>query len=53
MFKTGHGDSGAFIHTTGIGVYYDRPRWFWKVYFDPHVNFTPFIMVRTGIGWKF
>ena len=53
VFKTGHGDSGEFIRTAGIGVYYDRPRWFWKVYFDPHVNFTPFTMVRTGIGWKF
>ncbi len=53
VFKTGHGDSGEYIRTAGIGVYYDRPRWFWKVYFDPHVNYTPDTMVRTGIGWKF
>ena len=53
VFKTGHEDSGEFIRTAGLGVYYDRPRWFWKVYFDPHVNFTPNTMVRTGIGWKF
>jgi len=53
VFKTGHGDSGEFIRTAGIGIYYDRPRWFWKAYFDPHVNFTPDTMVRTGIGWKF
>ena len=53
VFKTGHGDSGEFIRTAGIGVYYDRPRWFWKLYLDPHVNFTPDTMVRTGIGWKF
>jgi len=53
VFKTGHEDSGEFIRTAGIGVYYDRPHWFWKVYFDPHVNFTPDTMVRTGIGWKF
>jgi len=53
VFKTGHGDSGEFIRAAGIGIYYDRPRWFWKAYFDPHVNFTPDTMVRTGIGWKF
>jgi len=53
VFKTGHGDSGEDIRTAGIGTYYDRPRWFWKVYFDPHVNYTAHTMVRTGIGWKF
>jgi len=53
VFKTGHEDSGKFIHTAGIGVYYDRPKWFWKVYYDPHVNFTGNTMVRTGIGLKF
>ena len=53
VFKTGHEDSGKFIHTAGIGAYYDRPKWFWKVYYDPHVNFTSHTMVRTGIGLKF
>ena len=53
VFKTGHEDSGKFIRTAGIGVYYDRPKWFWKVYYDPHVNFTSHTMVRTGIGLKF
>jgi len=53
VFKSGHGDSGEYIRTAGIGMYYDRPRWFWKVYYDPHVNYTPHTMVRTGIGWKF
>lgn len=53
LFKSGHTDSGEFIHDVGIGVYYDRPRWFWKLYYDPHVNFTNRTMVRTGIGLKF
>ena len=53
VFKSGHDDSGRFIRTAGIGVYYDRPKWFWKVYYDPHVNFTSNTMVRTGIGLKF
>ena len=53
VFKTGREDSGKFIHTAGIGAYYDRPKWFWKVYYDPHVNFTSHTMVRTGIGLKF
>ena len=53
VFKSGHDDSGIFIRTVGIGAYYDRPKWFWKVYYDPHVNFTSNTMVRTGIGLKF
>ena len=53
VFKSGHTDSGAFIRRVGIGAYYDRPKWFWKIYYDPHVNFTDRTMVRTGIGLKF
>ncbi len=53
VFKTGHGDSGEFIRAVGIGVYYDREKWFWKLYYDPHVNFSDHTMVRTGIGLKF
>jgi hypothetical protein len=53
IFKSGHTDSGEFIRNVGIGVYYDRPRWFWKLYYDPHVNFSNRTMVRTGIGIKF
>ena len=53
VFKSGHEDSGAFIRAVGIGVYYDRPSWFWKLYYDPHVNFSANTMVRTGIGLKF
>lgn len=53
VFKTGHGDSGEFIKTAGIGVYYDRHHWFWKLYYDPHVNFSDHTMVRAGIGLKF
>jgi hypothetical protein len=53
VFKSGHGDSGEFIRAASIGVYYDRERWFWKLYYDPHVNFSDHMMVRTGIGVKF
>jgi hypothetical protein len=53
VFKSGHGDSGEFIRAVGIGVYYDREKWFWKLYYDPHVNFSDHTMVRTGIGLKF
>jgi len=53
LFKSGHTDSGEYIHNVGIGVYYDRPKWIWKLYYDPHVNFTNSTMVRTGIGLKF
>ncbi len=53
VFKTGRGDSGEFIRAMGIGVYYDRHHWFWKAYYDPHVNFSDHTMVRTGIGLKF
>jgi hypothetical protein len=53
LFKSGHTDSGEYIRNVGIGVYYDRPKWFWKLYYDPHVNFINRTMVRTGIGLKF
>ncbi len=53
VFKSGHEDSGKYIRAVGLGVYYDRPHWFWKLYYDPHVNFASNTMVRTGIGWKF
>lgn len=53
VFKSGHGDSGEFIRSASIGVYYDREKWFWKLYYDPHVNFSDHTMVRTGIGLKF
>ncbi len=53
IFKSGHEDSGQYIRSVSLGVYYDRPHWFWKLYYDPHVNFTSQTMVRTGIGLKF
>jgi hypothetical protein len=53
VFKSGHADSGVLIHKVGIGMYYDRPKWFWKLYYDPNVNFSSNTMVRTGIGLKF
>ncbi|HYL99663.1 MAG TPA: hypothetical protein VEZ90_11970 [Blastocatellia bacterium] len=53
LFKSGHTDYGAYIRSAGLGLYYDRPSWFWKLYYDPHVNFTRPSMVRFGIGLKF
>jgi hypothetical protein len=53
VFKSGHEDSGDYIRAVSLGVYYDRPHWFWKLYYDPHVNFADRTMVRTGIGLKF
>ncbi len=53
VFKSGHEDSGQYIRAVGLGIYYDRPHWFWKLYYDPHVNFASHTMVRTGIGLKF
>jgi len=53
LFKSGHAESGEFIYNVGLGVYYDRPKWFWKLHYDPHVNFTERTMVRAGIGLKF
>jgi hypothetical protein len=53
VFKSGHEDSGQYIRAVSMGVYYDRPHWFWKLYYDPHVNFASHTMVRTGIGLKF
>jgi hypothetical protein len=53
LYKSGYSDDGAYIRNAGIGVYYDRPRWFWKAYYDPNVNFTHQDMVRFGVGMKF
>jgi len=53
VFKSGRIDSGRYIHAAGAGVYYDRPKWFWKAYFDPYVNYTGHTMFRTGFGIKF
>ena len=53
LYKSGRGDDGRYIHATGIGVYYDRPTWFWKAYYDPFVNFSRQTMVRLGAGLKF
>lgn len=53
LYKSGRTDDGSYVHAGGIGVYYDRPSWFWKAYYDPHVNFTRQTMVRVGFGLKF
>lgn len=53
VFKSGHLDTGEYVRAVGVGLYYDRPKWFWKLYFDPYVNYSDHTMVRTGIGLKF
>ena len=53
VFKSGHLDDGRYIRAFGMGAYYDRPKWFWKVYLDPYVNYSQHTMFRTGIGLKF
>jgi hypothetical protein len=53
LYKSGNTDEGKHIRAVGIGIYYDRPTWFWKAYYDPYVNFTQHTMVRLGIGLKF
>jgi hypothetical protein len=53
LYKSGYADDGQYIRNAGLGVYYDRPRWFWKAYYDPNVNFTHQDMVRVGAGLKF
>jgi hypothetical protein len=53
VYKSGRGDDGAYLRNAGLGVYYDRPRWFWKAYYDPNVNFSRQDMVRLGAGLKF
>jgi len=50
--KTGRGDE-EYVRTAGGGFYFDRPTWFLKAYYDPHVNFSNQTMVRVGIGKKF
>ncbi|HYM59382.1 MAG TPA: hypothetical protein VEZ11_00670 [Thermoanaerobaculia bacterium] len=53
LYKSGRGDSGRTIRAAGIGLYFDRPTWFAKAYYDPHVNFSEHTMVRIGMGKKF
>jgi hypothetical protein len=53
LYKSGDTDEHKYIRAVGIGIYYDRPAWFWKAYYDPHVNFTRHTMVRLGVGLKF
>ena len=53
LYKSGNRDDGKHIRDVGIGVYYDRPSWFWKAYYDRSVNFTRQKMIRIGVGLKF
>ena len=51
-FKSGRGNE-EYVRTAGGGFYFDRPSWFLKAYYDPHVNFSNQTMMRVGIGKKF
>lgn len=53
LFKSGHRDDGVYVRGFGVGVYFDRPRWFLKAYYDPWVSFTADDMMRVGGGLKF
>lgn len=53
LYKSGEIDDGTFVNAVGVGVYYDRPRWFVKAYYDPYVNFSDRAMLRVGGGVKF
>lgn len=53
LYKSGYTDENKYIRAAGIGFYYDRPNWFGKLYYDPHVNFSRYTMVRAAIGLKF
>jgi hypothetical protein len=53
LFKSGRTDAGTYVRAFGLGVYYDRPRAFFKAYWDPYVNFSNDNMLRMGAGLKF
>ena len=53
VYKSGHTDDGEFVRGMGVTGTFDRPRWFIRAAYDPHVNFTPDTMVRLGGGWRF
>ncbi len=53
LFKSGRLEDGRKVDAAGVGVYFDRPTWFVKAYYDPFVNFTADRMLRVGVGCKF
>lgn len=52
IYKSGHTDSGRYVHAAGAGLYYDRA-WFAKLYYDPYANFGDHTELRLTFGKKF
>jgi len=52
-YKSGDLTTGPLAEKFGAGIYYDRPTWLVKVYFDPDVNFTTENMLRLAYGIKY
>jgi hypothetical protein len=52
-YKSGHGDTGAYVTGTAEAVEYDRGRWFAKAARDEHANFGVHTMWRLGAGVRF
>jgi hypothetical protein len=52
IYKSGHTDSGRYVHAIGAGLYYDHA-WFAKLYYDPFANFSDHSMLRLTFGKKF
>jgi hypothetical protein len=52
IYKSGHTDSGRYVHAVGAGLYYDHA-WFAKLYYDPFANFSDHTQVRLTFGKKF
>jgi hypothetical protein len=55
FYKEGRGsaDDEVKLYGTGASVTYDFDRYFVRMAFDPHVNFTPDNMVRLSLGMRF
>ena len=52
IYKSGHTDSGRYVHAVGAGLYYDHA-WFAKLYYDPFSNFSDRTQLRLTFGKKF
>jgi hypothetical protein len=52
IYKSGHTDSGRYVHAVGAGLYYDHA-WFAKLYYDPFANFSDHTQLRLTFGKKF
>jgi hypothetical protein len=52
IYKSGHTESGRYIHAVGAGFYYDHA-FFAKLYYDPFANFSDHAQLRLTFGRKF